>query len=131
MNLFLKRIGSNDQSTFGVLLNGTVPFAVTLELAWRDNRPDISCIPNGQYICRWITSPKFGQTFEVMNVKGRENILFHCGNTPPDTHGCLIVGESFEVINGIPGVTSSRKAFDEFMKITEGQDQFMLWITKC
>lgn len=128
MNLFLKRIGNNDQSTFGVLLNGTVPFAVTLELPWRDNRPDVSCIPNGSYICKRVDSPRFGITFEITGVKGREHILFHSGNTNEDTHGCILVAESFDPVKGTDGIVQSKKGFDDFLKATAGQDQFMLWI---
>jgi hypothetical protein len=38
MNITLKRISFREDGTFGVLLAGGRPFAVTLERPWRDNR---------------------------------------------------------------------------------------------
>ena len=47
MELKLKRVSDNEDATFGVLINGNTPFAVTLEPSWEDNRKGISCIPSG------------------------------------------------------------------------------------
>ena len=52
----------------------------TMELPWKDNKRRVSCIPVGFYIVRKHTSPKFGNTFHVLNVKGRSEILIHKGN---------------------------------------------------
>ena len=38
MDLKLKRVVDNEDATFGVLINGDIPFAVTLEPAWEDNK---------------------------------------------------------------------------------------------
>jgi len=101
--------------TFGVLLDGDVPFALTVERPWLNNQRGVSCIPDGIYQCMRVDSPKFGYTFEVMDVPGRSEILFHKGNILDDTHGCIVVGEQFESLGGKVAVLSSAKGFAEFL----------------
>lgn len=114
----LIRVSYTKYGTFGVLLEEDIPFAVTLERPWEDNRRNVSCIPLGVYTCKRIISPKFGDTFEVLNVPGRSHILFHKGNLNEDTHGCILVGEYFDPLYGKPAILASGKAFWEFMERT-------------
>ena len=79
----------------------------TAEDDWLDNAARVSCIPAGSYVTRRVTSPKFGETFEVTGVPGRANILFHHGNTEEDTEGCILLGSSF----GANPVSLDRCAF--------------------
>lgn len=126
MTLELIRLGKTPLTpTFGVLREGMVPFAVTLERPWLDNRKGESCIPDGTFVCRRVHSPKFGVTFEVI-VPGRDAILFHCGNLMSDSHGCIILGEQFEPLIGQAGVAVSKKAFAEFLDRTKLVDEFYL-----
>lgn len=120
MKLILKRVAQSDDGTFGVLIHNYNPFAVTLEDAWHDNKQNISCIPAGKYKCTRKTSPHHGNVFEVTNVEGRTNILFHKGNSTIDTEGCILVGEQFEEINGMEKILASGKGFNEFMGKLEG-----------
>jgi hypothetical protein len=128
-SLTLKRISTNDDGTYGVLIENTTPFALTLEDPWLNNQRYISCIPSGTYVCAGRLSPKFGATFEVKDVPDREDILFHRGNTEDDTKGCILVGEQFEYLAGRKtAVIASRKGFAEFMDRLSGIDQFLLTI---
>ncbi len=127
-SLILKRIASNDGGTFGVLVSDGTPFALTLEDPWRDNQKNASCIPDNIYACRRTVSPKFGETFEVTGVPDRSHILLHTGNTEEDTHGCILVGESFGRLNGRPAVLSSKDGFRELMEVLRGVDGFELKI---
>jgi hypothetical protein len=122
VHLTLLRISQSEQGTFGVLRDGAIPFAVTLEEPWRDNQPTISCIPLGRYTCKRVESPKFGGTFEVTNVPGRTHILFHKGNTTDDTHGCILVAEEFAGTNATPMIASSKRGYDELMAKLAGHD---------
>ena len=126
--LFLKRVSTFGHGTFGVLLDGVVPFAVTLEREWLDNRNNESCIPPGSYYCKRVNSPRFGNTFEVTNVPGRTHILFHKGNLDEHSRGCILVGEQFESLNGEPAVLRSGKGYGEFMDRLSGEDGFNLHI---
>jgi hypothetical protein len=105
-----------------------VPFALTLERAWRDNAPFSSCIPTGTYQCVRHRSPRFGETFLVTDVPGRDNILFHKGNIDDDTAGCILVGEAFNFVKGEDGITSSEAGFAEFMRLMSNMDTFTLVI---
>src|SRR4030067_2866715 len=97
-NLALKRIAHNIDGMFGVLVDDNIAFAVTFEPPWFNNDPDVSCIPEGTYTCRRINSPHFGLTYEITGVPDRANILFHKVNANPDTKGCVLIGEQFEII---------------------------------
>lgn len=124
----LKRIAKNPDGVFGVLLHKGVPFALTCERPWLDNKSNVSCIPERTYECRRVNSPKFGDTFEVTGVPGRSHILFHKGNTMDDSQGCILVGEQFETLNGKTAVLQSGKGYGEFMERLKGVDRFTLWI---
>ena len=128
--MILKRIALTKYGTFGVLLYSGIPFAVTLEREWNGNQRNISCIPAGIYTCKRITSPTFGETFEVTDVPGRSHILFHKGNLQDDSHGCILVGEQYGDLRGNPGVLASRKGFSEFLKKLTDTELFQLNITE-
>ena len=128
MDLKLKRVVDNEDATFGVLINGDIPFAVTLEPAWEDNKKGISCIPSGPYSCKRVKSPKFGDTFEILDVLERTHILFHKGNSERNTQGCVLIAEEFGKLNGKAAVLASGRGFAEFMSILKEVDEFELTI---
>lgn len=143
-DMTLVRVADTGLATFGCLLKdaGGYPFALTLERPWRANRPSIgdlpgSCIPPGEYRCmrcraspdyNFRDSPRFGDTFQVFNVPGRSQILFHKGNLEDDTRGCILVGESFNYVAGRPGITASAQGFAEFLAYLAGESEFRLRI---
>lgn len=125
----LNRVSSSKHGTFGVLSQWNEPFALTGEPPWKDNEVNISCIMVGKYICHRVDSPKFGITFEIMEVACRTKILFHKGNYPlKDTKGCVIIGEEFSMHEGKPVVASSSRGFREFLKRTSEFDEIYLTI---
>lgn len=115
--LRLIRVGQTVDAVFGVLLQAGEPFAVTMEPPWKDNAPNVSCIPPGTYLCHETNSSKLhGYTFEVSGVPGRSAILFHCGDAAENTRGCVLVGEQFERLRGgLPGIRAERAGYREFM----------------
>jgi Family of unknown function (DUF5675) len=92
----LERFPSTDEGTFGLLTYGA-EVTRTLELPWRENRKNESCIPAGVYTVAWLYSPKFGFCYGVTGVPGRGNILIHAANFAGDVtkgfqsqlHGCI------------------------------------------
>jgi hypothetical protein len=114
-------ISSSDQGTLGVL--STEGFSCkTLQLPWRNNARNISRIPDGEYICRVVLSPKFGAVYGVANVPNRSNILIHSGNyagTKPKyrshVEGCILLGTKFGTLEGQQAVLQSRIAVTAFM----------------
>lgn len=125
---WLWRFTSTLFGTFGVLLDGDIPFCVTLERQWLNNQKNVSCFPDGDYICKRGNFHKHGNTFEVTNIPNRTACLFHKGNIDDHSEGCVILGEQYEPVLGSYGVISSGKAFDEFMERTKGIDEFMLHV---
>ena len=125
----LVRLTKDDVTpTYGVLINEGIPFALTLERPWLENMPNVSCIPAGHYKAVRHHSPRFGDTFWIQDVPGRAEILFHKGNVAADSHGCILIGESFNYVMGEAGITSSAQGFKEFLTILEGRNQFEITI---
>lgn len=90
-----------------------------LELPWKDNQHDISCIPVGFYIC---TYDELLNKYWVANVKNRELIQIHRGNSVKDTKGCLVTAS--KTIGGY--AWKSTKAFNRLHEMTG--DKFELAI---
>ena len=96
MKATLQRGPSTDGGTFGVLTFG-YDVVHTIELPWRGNKPQRSCIPLGTYRCIIVKSPKFGRVYGVLNVPNRSNVLIHSANLAGDVdkglttqlHGCI------------------------------------------
>ncbi len=66
------------------------------------------------------------ETFEITGVTGHSGILFHIGNWNDDSDGCVLVGSKVAQNSLGQMVTGSMQAFAEFMKLLEGQDNFIL-----
>jgi hypothetical protein len=90
----LKRIDCDEAGIFGLLIHKKKIVCVTLELPWKNNEKNISCIPSGIYLFEPIKSPQFGNVYEILEVPNRSHILFHAGNTIKNTKGCVLTGSS-------------------------------------
>lgn len=99
----------------------------TLELPWRDNLRQISCIPEGSYRCSFGPTGK-GRLYRVENVPGRDGILFHAGNWAGDhgmkmrcnSFGCILIGDGRGDVIDQPGIFNTREALDRFHKFCGG-----------
>ena len=132
MKIFtIQRLPEVEQTTPGVMSDGNVPFCLTVEREWKDNMSDVSCIFPGEYLCKRVKSPKFGETFEITGAKDRSHVLFHKGNIFSNSKGCVILGEQFEPVAGVFGVQASGKAFEEFMGRLKGENEFKLIIKEA
>lgn len=126
MEMTLKRVLFTDDGTQGVLISdGRLRF-LTMEPEWKDNVRGISCIPEGSYLCKRVDTPKHGNTFEVLQVPGRDSILIHSGNTEADTEGCILLGMEAGEIDGKRAVLRSKEAFGKFFELTNDKQTFML-----
>lgn len=92
----------------------------------------ITAIPRGTYkITLDVISPRFGSRKfykevcdgklpRLLNVKGFEGVLIHCGNSAKDSSGCIIVGKN--KIKG--GVTESQETFKTlYKKLKDAKDK--------
>jgi len=116
MKVYLNRTDSTDYGTFGVITLNGKELCKTCERPWRDNKPQISCIPTGTYECRAYSSRKFPDVWEILNVPNRSAILIHAGNVPSDLRGCIAPGTSFGMIDGKKAVLGSRDALNKLRK---------------
>jgi len=111
----------------------------TLELPYRDNERNVSCIPEGFYDVVPRQSPKYGNHLHVTGVEGRSLILFHYANYvgsdnprtgSSDLRGCIAVGERFGDItgDGIVEILNSKKTMKALMDVAP--NGFVLEITQ-
>lgn len=88
----------------------------TLELPWRENEKNRSCIPEGDYrLSLRGPTDRFKYThLLVHDTAPREMVLVHRGNFPKNTTGCVLVGMGFGNADGdkIPDVLSSEAAMN-------------------
>lgn len=78
-----------DGSTPGLVYIDTKFFCFSLELPWKENARNVSCIPLGNYKVKWDASV---MKYRVLNVLNRTDIEVHKGNKLKDTTGCILVG---------------------------------------
>jgi hypothetical protein len=94
-----------------------VPLCNTCEDPWNENTRGESCIPKGVY--KFV--PHNGQLYKnvwvALNVPNRTGILIHSGNTIKDTRGCLLVGNGFGTLDGMPGVLNSVQTLEKLRGI--------------
>lgn len=128
-NVTIFRIRRSDHGTEGVLVFDDFRCFV-LELPWRDNQRNISCIPAGEYDVTIRISPKYGRIYWVLQVEDRSYILIHSGNWAGDeqkglkthTNGCILLGTKRGYLAGQRAVLLSRKAIRKFMDKLQGND---------
>ena len=121
MELILSTDVYDSLSTEGKLFVDGLFECYTLELPFTDGKQG-SAIAGGRYQIKLLPSPKFQQSEDpwvkqyadamphVIDVDGREYIMFHWGNDEQDTDGCILTGET----RGVDFIGSSRKAFAAF-----------------
>lgn len=131
--VIITRTIDDGKETRGMLKVGSFS-CDTLELSWKNNEPNLSCIPKGQYQAVWSFIPDQNvYHYELQKVQGRSGIFLHSGNYATgkeiDTKGCILVGASFADIdgNGELDITSSKITLSEFEQIM-AQKPFTLTI---
>ncbi|MDR2891604.1 MAG: DUF5675 family protein [Deltaproteobacteria bacterium] len=127
LNLIRKQ--QSDQGTFGLLV-GEGWSLFTVELPWRENKREISCIPCGQYICRLVYSPRFKKNLYLLgDVPGRSGVLIHAGNWAGDvaldfksnSQGCILPGTAKGAAAGQLAVLNSAAAMRKLMAYMSGE----------
>lgn len=110
------------EGTNGTLFSSDRFLCFTIELPWRDNKRNISCIPEGVY----EIIPRFSKRFEhhliLKNVKGRSFILFHPANdAKKDLEGCIA---PVTYLSGIGKGVYSKDAMQKLLSLVyQAQDR--------
>jgi len=134
--LTLVRLEDTNQGTFGIIFNDSDNWWNSLELPYRDNKPNISCIPIGNYKVSMRYSNHFKrELYHVLGVQGRSYIMIHPANLAGDEalgyqtqlQGCITLGKKLGVITNKFGkkqrcVLNSGIAIREFMLYLDNKD---------
>lgn len=107
----LTRADSTDQGTAGILIFDASVLH-TIELPSRNNKPQISSIPEGIYQLLWLRSPTHGWLYHVCNVPNRAGVLIHAANFAGDTalgfdsqlKGCIALCQKIGKLRNKSGV---------------------------
>ena len=123
--VLVRTTDEKDKAILGRLMimgdDGKIHFqCAALELPWRENRRNISAIPEGTYRIVLEMSPKYGMAWELKGVPNRSEVKIHNGNYYTQIEGCILVGRYHKDINGdgIRDVADSRrtrKKMENFM----------------
>lgn len=123
MKVVVNRLVSSCDSTLGVwtVHDGLdlIYACKSLELPWKDNKTNISCIPCGTYLVNSRYSLAHKTHFILEGVEGRDYILAHVANYIRELRGCIAVGRVHSDIDmdGKLDVTNSRDTLDELIEI--------------
>lgn len=105
----------------------------TLELTDLQNKPNISCVPCGAYLCKLTLSNTFGRWLYILiDVEGRSGIRFHRGNwagmkekdLKSDILGCILqgYGMAYDYSTYQQMVSNSTQAENDMIKFFDKQD---------
>ncbi len=124
--IILERFETSDQGTFGKIRIENEYF-YTMELPWRDNHSNVSCIPAGIYECRFTLSARFGYgMYLVENVNQRNGVRIHSANFAGDKTlgfrcqlaGCIALGMHLGKMANQKCLLLSHQAVSKFKRIT-------------
>lgn len=105
------------EGTNGVLLHQGQLVCLMIELPWKNNVKNVSCIPDGRYALQLRFTHRFGQHFLVQDVTDRSMILVHPANDAlKELEGCLAPVLQH---TGIGKGSYSRKALDKLVLFWE------------
>jgi len=124
----LVRLRKSDHGTEGLLFFRQFS-CFSMELPWRDNRKNISCIPAGIYTVQLRVSPRYGRVYWVIEVPDRSYILIHSGNWGGDvskglkthTNGCILLGKYRGYLQGQRAVLCSRPTITRFLNLMQSK----------
>lgn len=123
----LHRFSKGKNQTIGKLYYGNVE-CYTLELPYKNNSRNISCIPVGVYNVERRYSSKYKYHFHVLDVPDRSLILIHHGNFNTQTRGCILVGNDIADINSDGAVDVVNSKATMRMLLSELPEKFRLRI---
>lgn len=67
----------------------------TIERPWINNKPMVSCIPEGEYICTWSHMQTHNvDHYQLRDVKDRTAIFIHIASKVEQLHGCIGAGSA-------------------------------------
>ena len=129
----LERESTGEEGTFGRLIFPHYS-CFTLELPWRGNAKNISCIPPGVYNCFFSRMSRTvggrRELYRIWEVPDRSGIFFHAGNWAgdrsqgykSDSLGCPLLGRQRGILAKQRAILGSQTAVAEMLEYLEKQD---------
>ena len=78
------------RGTNGQLYLGNEMLCATIELPWKENKRQVSCIPEGRYELKRRYTERFDAHLLLKDVPGRSYILIHAFNDAlEESKGCI------------------------------------------
>lgn len=103
------------EGTNGTLFCSDTFLCHTIELPWKDNKGNISCIPEGVYDLKPRFSKRFKNHLILKDVKGRSFILIHSANDAlKELQGCIA---PVTYLSGIGRGIYSRDAMQKLLSL--------------
>jgi len=134
IDVVIDRIIQDDVQTLGVLqvaYKNKLFRCFTIERGWLDNKRNISCIPDGEYLVCKEWSNRFRQDlFEVKGVQDRSEIKFHTANYSRQLEGCIGLGKYIGFVDSDANldVVNSALTMNQFHAFLEDEKEFKLTI---
>lgn len=132
-SIVIIRDKKSHQQTEGQLFvfdkNGNELFrCFTLELPWKENQRQISCIPEGRYKVVPRFSQKYKNHLHILDVPNRTWILIHEANYVHQLLGCIAVGRTRTDLNGdgLKDVTHSVATKGELLKFIAQETELVI-----
>lgn len=98
----------------------------TLELEWKNNARNVSCVPAGFYNIELETSNRFNRhLWELKGVPGRSEAKIHVANYYTQIQGCIAVGDMHTKINsdGFLDIRNSANTLSRLHNIMNSQSK--------
>lgn len=129
----IERESTGDEGTFGRFILPKLALC-SLELPWRGNASNISCIPAGVYHCTIGTMSRTvggrKRLYRILGVQGRAGVFIHSGNEAgdrakgfhSDSLGCPLLGTHRGMLGGQRAVLGSQTAIAMFMDYMQDRE---------
>jgi hypothetical protein len=129
----IERESTGDEGTFGRFIFPKLTLH-SLELPWRGNSSNISCIPAGVYLCVIGTMSRTvggrRRLYRILNVPGRAGVFIHAGNKAgdrskgfkSDSLGCPLLGTHRGLLGGQRAVLGSKTAITMLMEYMQDRE---------
>ena len=151
MKFTLDTVSITGIGTFGVLLDGDGnEIAKSVEREWKNNEPNVSCIPAGEYDLVWRDSPKYGRRLHLeqpsLGVSAfgtdinplRSFCLFHPANWPNQLNGCIALGDDWMESWGVANSRKTTEMFEEMCLDSSSTIEIIgiypivvIWVSSC
>lgn len=127
MELVLTRVYKRGGTNGTLTLNGHF-VCFTLELPWKENQRNISCIPEGKYELKARFSAELQNHLEVLDVYNRNRILIHpATNAIKELRGGIVpVKQLTGIGEGIYSRLALEKLLSIFHQTMEGNEKITI-----